>query len=357
MQQCRRSWEEKLKCVKIQSVKPQGPQLLQNLPNMNYLPTCKLRLVVQHTSQVSFKSMQQCRRNWEDKLKCVKILRFMGHNSCKIWWTYFWHHLLICTLTPGPGDGSGDEAQLYHRYGGASEDAVRRRIASPSGHQRPGEKSAADNRSDRRYTGSEGKDTVRRRIATSSGHQRSGEKSAADNGSDKRYTGSEGKATIWRQIASSSGHIRRRIATSPGHIRRRIASSSGHQWQGDKSAADNGSDRRYTGSEGKVTIWRRIATSPGHQRPGEKSTADNGSDRRYTGSEGKATIWRRIATSPGHQQQGDKSAADNRADRRYTGSEGKVTIWRRIASSSGHGTETNRYITRSPATGRKVNSR
>ena len=35
---------------------------------MNYLPTCTSRLVVQHPCQVSFKSMQGCRRSWEDKL-------------------------------------------------------------------------------------------------------------------------------------------------------------------------------------------------------------------------------------------------------------------------------------------------
>ena len=37
---------------------------------MNYLPTCTSRLVVQHPCQVSFKSMQGCRRSWEDKLSC-----------------------------------------------------------------------------------------------------------------------------------------------------------------------------------------------------------------------------------------------------------------------------------------------
>ena len=35
---------------------------------MNYLPTCTSRLVVQHPCQVSLKSMQGCRRSWEDKL-------------------------------------------------------------------------------------------------------------------------------------------------------------------------------------------------------------------------------------------------------------------------------------------------
>ena len=134
MQGCRRSWEDKLKCVKILSVKDhnsakicgtwiisphalldlwcnipakfqilsnpwtdvvemrrqakmcknskcQGLELCQNLLNINYLPTCTSRLVVQHLCQVSFKSMQGCRRSWEDELKCVKILSVKGHNS------------------------------------------------------------------------------------------------------------------------------------------------------------------------------------------------------------------------------------------------------------------------------------
>ena len=55
---------------------------------MNYLPTCTLRLVVQHPCQVSFKSMQGCRRSWEDKLKCVKILSVKGHNPAEICWTW-----------------------------------------------------------------------------------------------------------------------------------------------------------------------------------------------------------------------------------------------------------------------------
>ena len=51
---------------------------------MNYLPTCTSRLVVQYPCQVSFKSMQGWRRSWEDKLKCVKILSVKDHNSAKI---------------------------------------------------------------------------------------------------------------------------------------------------------------------------------------------------------------------------------------------------------------------------------
>ena len=40
--------------------------------------------MAQHSCQVSFKSMQGCRRSWEDTLKCVKILSVKGHNSAKI---------------------------------------------------------------------------------------------------------------------------------------------------------------------------------------------------------------------------------------------------------------------------------
>ena len=83
--------------------KCQGPQLCQNLSSMNYLPTCTFRLVVQHPCQVSFRSMQKY-RSWEDKLKCVKILSVKDHNSAKICrtWIIFPHALLdlwynICT--------------------------------------------------------------------------------------------------------------------------------------------------------------------------------------------------------------------------------------------------------------------
>ena len=102
MQGCRRSWEDKLKCVKFLSYKDHNSA--NNLPNMNDLPACTSRLVVQHPCQVSFKSMQWCRRSWEDKLKCVKILSVKDHNSAKICrkWIIFppalldlWHN--ICT--------------------------------------------------------------------------------------------------------------------------------------------------------------------------------------------------------------------------------------------------------------------
>ena len=62
------------------------------------------RLAVQHPCQVSFKSMQRCRRSWEDKLKYVQILSVKGHNSAKICrsWIISPHALLdlwynICT--------------------------------------------------------------------------------------------------------------------------------------------------------------------------------------------------------------------------------------------------------------------
>ena len=55
-----------------------------NLSNMNYLPTCTPRFVEQRPCQISFKSTQGCRRSWEDKLKCVKILNAKDHNSAKI---------------------------------------------------------------------------------------------------------------------------------------------------------------------------------------------------------------------------------------------------------------------------------
>ena len=62
---------------------------------MIHLPTCTSRLVVQHPCQISFKSMQGCRRSWEDKLKCVKILSVKDHNSAKICRT--WFNLPTCT--------------------------------------------------------------------------------------------------------------------------------------------------------------------------------------------------------------------------------------------------------------------
>ena len=70
---------------------------------MNYLPTCTSRLIVQHPCQVSFKSMQGCRRSWEDKLKCVKILSVKDHNSAKICWTWIISpHALLDLLYNNP---------------------------------------------------------------------------------------------------------------------------------------------------------------------------------------------------------------------------------------------------------------
>ena len=59
---------------------------------MNYLPACTSRFVVQHLYQVSFKSMQGCRRSWEDKLwrdgmtdkantKCPLAILWQGHKK------------------------------------------------------------------------------------------------------------------------------------------------------------------------------------------------------------------------------------------------------------------------------------
>ena len=82
MQRCRRSWEEKLKCVKILSVKDHNSAKI--FWTWYYLPTRTSILVVQHPCQVLFISMQGWRRSWEDKLKCVKILSVKDHNSAKI---------------------------------------------------------------------------------------------------------------------------------------------------------------------------------------------------------------------------------------------------------------------------------
>ena len=82
MQGCRRSWEDELKCVKILSVKDHNsakicrtwiisphalPDLCCNIPAKFHSNPCK-----------------GCRRSWEDKLECVKILSVRDHNSAKI---------------------------------------------------------------------------------------------------------------------------------------------------------------------------------------------------------------------------------------------------------------------------------
>ena len=80
MQRCRSS-EDKLKCVKILSVKVDN-SVKTCRTSCNYLPTCTSRLGAQHPCQVSFKFMQGCRSS-EDKLKCVKILSVKVDNSVK----------------------------------------------------------------------------------------------------------------------------------------------------------------------------------------------------------------------------------------------------------------------------------
>ena len=84
VQGCMRSWDRfKLKCVKILSVKDHNS--VQNLSNIELSPHMHFQTcLLQHPCQVSFKSMQGCRRSWEDKLKCVKILNVKDHNSAKI---------------------------------------------------------------------------------------------------------------------------------------------------------------------------------------------------------------------------------------------------------------------------------
>ena len=91
----RRSWEDKLKCVKILIVKDHNSAKIC-LTWIISPRSCTSRLVVQHPCRLSFKSMQGCRRSWEDQLKCVKILSVKGHNSAKIFrrWIISPHALL-----------------------------------------------------------------------------------------------------------------------------------------------------------------------------------------------------------------------------------------------------------------------
>ena len=96
MQGCRRSWEDKQKCVKILSFKDHNstnicqswiisPHALLDL--WCYIPA-KF-----HSNPWNFKG---CWRSWEDKLKCVKILSVKCHNSAKICrtWNISLHALL-----------------------------------------------------------------------------------------------------------------------------------------------------------------------------------------------------------------------------------------------------------------------
>ena len=101
MQGCRRSWEDKLKCVKILSVKDYNSAKISRTFIIS--PACTSRLVVQHLYHVSFKSMQGCRRSWEDKLwcdgmtegrkdgmmdkantKCPLAILWWGHKNCHV---------------------------------------------------------------------------------------------------------------------------------------------------------------------------------------------------------------------------------------------------------------------------------
>ena len=85
---------------------------------MNYLPTCTSRRVVQHPCQVSFKSMQGCRRSWKNKLKCVKIISVKDHNSAKIRRTWIisphtlldlWYNISVKFHSNPCKDVGGDE--------------------------------------------------------------------------------------------------------------------------------------------------------------------------------------------------------------------------------------------------------
>ena len=58
----------------LENSKNQEPQLLQNLSNMNYIPTCTSSLDLWCNNHTKFNSMQQCRKSLEDQLKCAKIL-------------------------------------------------------------------------------------------------------------------------------------------------------------------------------------------------------------------------------------------------------------------------------------------
>ena len=100
MQGCRRSWEDKLKCVEILSVKDHNSAKICRTWIIS--PYALLDLWCKHPCQVSFKSMQGCRRSWEDKLKCVKILSVKDHNSAKICRTWIIsphaHLDLLCNI-------------------------------------------------------------------------------------------------------------------------------------------------------------------------------------------------------------------------------------------------------------------
>ena len=102
---------------------------------------CTSRLVVQHPCQVSFKSMQGCRRSWEDKLKCLKILSVKGHNSAKICqtWIISPHALLdlwynICTKfhsNPCKDVGGVEKTNFVGRKEGMTEGRTKQTLNAP----------------------------------------------------------------------------------------------------------------------------------------------------------------------------------------------------------------------------------
>ena len=82
MQGCRKSWEDKLKFVKILSVK--GNNSAKIFRTWIISPYALLELWCNNPAKFSFKSMPRCRRSWEDKLKCVEILSVKDQYSAKI---------------------------------------------------------------------------------------------------------------------------------------------------------------------------------------------------------------------------------------------------------------------------------
>ena len=101
-----RSCKDKLKCVKKKKSRCQ--ELLQNLSNMNYLPKCTSRLVVQHSCHISVKSMQQCRRSWEELDMCLWNMEAPGGNKVKIW-----QKSASPTFWPHPTPGACDVSEVW----------------------------------------------------------------------------------------------------------------------------------------------------------------------------------------------------------------------------------------------------
>ena len=89
MQGCRMSWEEQAKMCK--NSKCQGPLLCQICRTWIISPHATSKLVMQHPCQVSFQSMQRCRRSWKDKLKYVDIVAaFQGMHLSPAKHSYAW---------------------------------------------------------------------------------------------------------------------------------------------------------------------------------------------------------------------------------------------------------------------------